>query len=198
MGASEWVYFVPYQPDIQKAFEVLQAEVFEELNYDNNKTVPFEVVQQGFEIMYSDSDLSEAERISARDALYAPYLNPKRIPLYGSIKEMLEASGEDGTGTILDIRRTDETAGWRVVAPLSSTQLLSYFGTDKPTRTMVNEAFQRKEPMEYWNSDIPIQNLQLSTYLHLRVGRGRGKGTYIIIYKDGEPDEILFTGFSGD
>lgn len=199
MGASEWRYFVPYQPNIQKAFDDLQAEVFEKLNYDNDRTIPFEVLQQGFAIIYSaDSRLTETERIEARDALYAPYLNPKGVPLYHSIVEMREASGEDGTHSILDMEGVSDEKDNGICAPLSKIVLEAYFGTDQPTRTMIDDAFTRRIPFNYWDYDIPLEALPLSHYIDRAGDRGRWQGTYIVIYRDGQPDEILFTGYSGD
>jgi len=32
----------------------------------------------------------------------------------------------------------------------------------------------------------------------LQTVRTRWEGTYVIVYKDGKPDEVFFTGFSGD
>ena len=35
MGASGWSYFVPYQSDVQSAFEALQIDVFQTRSYSS-------------------------------------------------------------------------------------------------------------------------------------------------------------------
>ena len=52
--------------------------------------------------------------------------------------------------------------------------LLGLYGTTKPTREMV------------------LANMDFYSEID------RGYGLYIVLYKDGEPDEILFAGYSYD
>lgn len=198
MGASGWQYFVPYQSNIQQAFEALRLEEFENLNYRQDRTIPFEVLQQGFEIVYSDSDLTQEERIAARDTLYFPYLNAPKIRLYDSITEMVEDCAEEGTHSILDMREVATEKGFGVCAPLSTVHLIAYFGTDKPTRELVDVVLDKPTNYDYQEVLIPVETLPLSQYLQLVANRWRGEGTYILIYKDEVPDEILFIGYSGD
>jgi hypothetical protein len=62
-----------------------------------------------------------------------------------------------------------------VAAPVSEAKLIEFFGTDKPARRMIEDRIA-----------------------DLRNMRRRWQATYVIAYKDGVPDEILFTGYSGD
>lgn len=200
MGASEWQYFMPYQPNIQKAFETLQRLIFEGGHYywRGYKYDDIHILVLANQLCHELSlSIEEIERLV--EPLYEKLRqNPTPLPIPQSIEELREQNAENGTHSILDIRCVSETQGGPVAAPLSPAQLTAYFGTDKPTRTMIDKAMQRKQILEYWRQDIPIQDLRLNTYLQLRVGRTRGEGTYIIIYKDDNPDEILFTGYSGD
>jgi len=80
----------------------------------------------------------------------------------------------DGSRSILDLDHVAEARKFGVVAPLRGKVLLRLFGTTQPTREMVemNDGF-----FEYAD---------------------RGKGIYIVLYKNGEPDEVLFAGYSFD
>jgi hypothetical protein len=89
------------------------------------------------------------------------------------IKEALEDSN-DGTCSILDLDHVAEAPEFNAMGPLPDGVLLRLYGTTKPTREMVrtNQGF-------YEEID-------------------RGFGVYIVLYKAGEPDEILFAGYSYD
>lgn len=90
-----------------------------------------------------------------------------------SINEATRASGADGTRSILDLGRVSPTASPGAVFRLPDGVLMRFFGTTRPTREMVEQGSQ-SELLE------------------------RGQGCYIILYRDGEPDEILFAGLSYD
>ena len=92
-----------------------------------------------------------------------------------SITALLEWNGEEGTHSIIDVENISSAPMFNAVAPLSKDQLVYLFGTDKPDRSIVQE--KAKEILTL---------------------RKRWEGAYIIIYKSGIPDEIFFTGFSGD
>jgi hypothetical protein len=93
---------------------------------------------------------------------------------HGSIEEALEDADADGTRSILDMLNVSDTTDYSVVAPLSSEQLLQLFGTDKPTYEMLEDSEDLYEVLE------------------------RGKGAYVIAYKDAQPSKILFAGYSFD
>ncbi len=82
--------------------------------------------------------------------------------------------GADGTASILDIMSVDEEPGFRAVAPLPQDEQIRLFGTDRPTREMIEQHMDFYEDIE------------------------RGQGVYIIAYKDGNPSEIFFGGYSFD
>ncbi len=163
MGASGWGYFVPYQPDIEKALHELREQVFRssdyflrppiEINPDDYTDMPEEVREQVPLWIEREESFSQPTTIDA----------------------LVEWNGEEGTHSIIDIERIKPTPTYGAAAPLSKEQLARLFGTDKPERSMV----ERKAD--------EIQSL-----------RGRWEATYTIVYKNGTPDEIFFTGYSGD
>ena len=133
MGADAWMYWVPYQKDMEAALEKLRQEVF----------------QSG---QFAGSELQPA-----------------------SIEEAIANTGPDGTGSVLDmVCGIADEPGMATVCPLSDAALEDYFGTTRPTR-------QQVEANEDFFEDI-----------------NRGEGIAIITYKDGQPSEICFAGYSFD
>jgi hypothetical protein len=91
-----------------------------------------------------------------------------------SIKAALAAAHESGTRSILDMERVSTTPRSRAVAPLGGEDLKTLFGTDRPTHDLVASNDELFEALE------------------------RGQGVYIIVYKDNQPAEIFFAGYSFD
>jgi hypothetical protein len=62
MGASGWIYFVPYQSSIEAAFHELQRLIFEgEHYYWRGYTYDDSQIQVMSDKLYDDSSLSEEE-----------------------------------------------------------------------------------------------------------------------------------------
>ena len=80
----------------------------------------------------------------------------------------------DGTGSILDMMQVADEPDFFTVAPLPREEQVRLFGTDKPTRQMIER-----------NTDL-YEEIQ------------RGQGVYIVAYKDDKPSEIFFGGYSFD
>lgn len=93
---------------------------------------------------------------------------------HGSIEEAMEASDADGTRSILDLQFVGNDPGFFTASRLSDERLVDLYGTAKPTREMVHCNMGFFEDID------------------------RGQGVYIVIYKDGMPDELLFAGYSFD
>lgn len=91
-----------------------------------------------------------------------------------SPEEALEIAGEDGTRSILDIKRVTESPEYFCAAPVIGSELIRYFGTDKPTLAMV-------ENCEAFWMDIE-----------------RGMARYVVCHEAGLPRKILFAGYSFD
>ena len=80
----------------------------------------------------------------------------------------------DGTASILDITGVSDSPDFFSVCPLPDTQLSSLYGTPQPTHEMIES-----------NSDF-YEDIE------------RGQGIYIVVYRDGKPDEYFFAGYSFD
>jgi len=175
MGASSWSYFVPYQTDIFKALQELREAVFQKGEYYQRDPYWKDMTFEDF--LPPDPSLSEEDKAD----YLAEFQELQALPEPTSIETLIQWNAEDGTHSIIDIRQVAPTSSFEAVAPLSSEELRMFFGTDKPTR----EIIASKE------TDLP-------KFLQQEIGRYRGEGTYIIVYKNGEPDEIYFVGYSGD
>lgn len=93
---------------------------------------------------------------------------------HDSIDDAFEDADADGTRSILDMMKVSDSPEYCAVAPLPEEDLIELFGTDKPTHEMIEESDELYEALE------------------------RGQGVYIIIYKDAQPSEIFFAGYSFD
>lgn len=91
-----------------------------------------------------------------------------------TIDEVLENMDADGTGSILDMMRVADEPDYFTVAPMPLNKQIELFGTDKPTRELIERNQDFYEDIE------------------------RGQGVYIIAYKGGQPSEIFFAGYSFD
>jgi hypothetical protein len=93
---------------------------------------------------------------------------------HDSIEEAMEDSDADGTRSILDIMRIGSEPDFCTAVPLSDNVLLALYGTTRPTRSVVEANRDFMEDVE------------------------RGQAVYITLYRDDEPDELLFVGYSFD
>jgi hypothetical protein len=94
--------------------------------------------------------------------------------------ELLEYNSAEGTHSIIDIITISSSPDIGAASPLSSQQLMKLFGTEKPTRAMIESI------------GIVALDEQISAY------RKRWEGAYIVVYNDEQPHEIFFIGSSGD
>jgi hypothetical protein len=147
MGGHEWFYFVDYEPDVGAALQKLREREFRAGRY--NPVTWFPEFPVG-----PDSPAPGAR--------------------HASMEEALEEADADGTRSILDMMRVADEPDFFAVAPLPPEDLFELFGTDKPTRDMVEAG------------DELFDNLE------------RGRGVYLVVYKDGQPSEIFFAGYSFD
>jgi hypothetical protein len=92
-----------------------------------------------------------------------------------TIEKAVEWMKENGTASILDITGLSEEIMPGKAAPLAQDDLLDLFETDRPDRTMIEN---NKDGIFGWID--------------------RGECLYIIVYKNDEPDEICFAGYSFD
>jgi hypothetical protein len=127
-------------------------------------------------------DLREREFKAGRYNPVVPFLNfedPDFLNLHPgakhkTIQDALNASDADGTRSILDIERVSWQPDYGVAAMIPKEKLLELFGTEKPNREMV------------FGNMVFFEDVE------------RGKCVYIVIYKNEEPHEIFFGGYSYD
>jgi hypothetical protein len=110
-----------------------------------------------------------------REAFRKRIEDERSQPPPATIEELFERNGESGTHSILDITGVTSSPDFGTASPLTQDKLVELFATERPNRSMVEAKIDE------------VMNL-----------RRRWEATYIIIYKNDKPDEIFFTGFSGD
>ena len=184
MGASEWVYYVPYQEDIEQAFQTLRQQVFETKSYHNwAEVLEYEQIKEALCVEH-DVDIQDEEAVEK--LLQAE--GPIEISDARTIEELLEKP-DDGQGThsILDITQfypswqepvsADSSNGMRTILPFSRKNLIRFWGTEQPTKERAEDVFAQRD---VWS------------IIH------RWMGYYAVIYQNEFPYEIAFVGCSGD
>jgi len=99
-------------------------------------------------------------------------------PKPGTIEELLEQEGAEGTHSILDICCISAKARFGAISPFPPEKLTRFFPSGMPSHAEVEEAY------EFGSLDKYVSK--------------RWRGIYIIAFRDGKPDEIFFAGCSGD
>jgi hypothetical protein len=107
---------------------------------------------------------------------YRSDLRPK------SIDDAIRNADAPGTRSILDISRISKTRDLEVISPAPVDEIRRLFGTDKPTRAMLERASRE------WTDEF---GGFLESY-------DRGEGVYIILYENDRPSELYFAGWSHD
>ena len=148
MGGHAWFYFVEYEPDINSALQKLREREFRAGRYNPAVWFPeFPVTPE----------------------------SPAPGAQHDSIEEAIEEADADGTRSILDMERVAEEADYGAVAPMPREVLQDLFGTEQPTREMVEGSEELYDALE------------------------RGQGVYVVVYDEGgRPSEIFFAGYSYD
>ncbi len=199
MGATGWQYFVPYQADIAAALQRLREDVFARGEYSSGMTVTKEQLDAAFKGVGSDWE-SNLEFFSAQaaDPKLPQATRDKFATLANQLKQLhetgkptqsatlkpltidglLESRAENGTHSILDIVRVSATPDFGAVSPLPRNQLLEMFGSEKPTRSQLEQKL-KSGALEIFTCE-------------------RWQGFYIVVYQNETPVEILFAGCSGD
>jgi hypothetical protein len=241
MGASSWVYYVPYQEKLEQAFQTLRQHLFETDDAFDDYFPPPQTIREGLERSEGSGThtamdfeyLGTRPRDYSTVPLAAEILHrffveavPTRMLVeelisftekqairqipghesqvnwkscfsgYDYLSEETRRFVENGPSKqeVVEALLTQETiwrdfrrmifvkigdltdGAGRGMMPLSSEELVSFFGTEKPTRA----AFESAED-------------ELLDHLF------RWSGFYTILYQeDGTPHEIAFLGISGD
>ena len=93
---------------------------------------------------------------------------------HNSIDDARSAAAEDGTRSILDVESVDDEPDLGVAGPIDQETLESFFETIHPTHEAIEENLDFLGDIE------------------------RGHCVYIVVYKENQPDEIFFAGYSFD
>jgi hypothetical protein len=187
MGANPWHYFTPYQENVEVALQSLKEQEFRAGNYGFNyqlkqmsSALPFGILSITFDLL----------RLASNVFKPLPSAN-KLIKKYGNIaaamEALLEKAGENGTKSILDIENISSQPRICSACVLSVNELQEIFQTNKPTREVIESILLNESEIEDWN---PWQTFWENI--------GRGEGRYIIAYKNGQPSELFFAGYSFD
>jgi hypothetical protein len=91
-----------------------------------------------------------------------------------TLEEATAKMEESGTASILDIAQVTDHPEFRSVCPLTDAQARRYFGSPQPTHEVIKSTTRFYE------------------------GIRRGQGIYVVVFKDGKPDEYFFAGYSFD
>ncbi|MEH1054339.1 hypothetical protein V6U89_03880 [Micromonospora sp. CPCC 206171] len=175
MGASGWSYSVAYQPDVAAALRQLRQDVYDRGEYYREEPDPTHALAEDefratLDPAHDDSGINEF--------LLNDWQAAQRRPRPVDPDSLLAAQPYSGTHSVIDMVDgvSDEPTAC-TVSPLTGEQLLAYFGTVHPAPDQVLAWMKSFDP-------YPI--------------RERWEGVYVVSYVDGHPDQIHFTGFSGD
>jgi len=172
VGASAWSYFIPYNENVQEALIALRQKVFEEKKYyrpdNSNLPATFEEWVTLHKLQIPPDKVKKWE-----DDFYESKRKAAIDP--ATIEELLELNQESGTHSIIDIFEISPATDDQHSGTLSQEDIFRLLGTVQPDRKMVET--KAEELLDF---------------------RGRWFCTYLVVYKNGRPDELFFTGFSGD
>ncbi|MBE9063331.1 hypothetical protein [cf. Phormidesmis sp. LEGE 11477] len=107
-----------------------------------------------------------------------------------SIETAIEDTDGCGTGTILDIERIAEQPAFLASCPLSSDWLIKLLGTEFPTHELVERIICQEE--------IRDEDGVEDVWDEFADEMGGGESRYLIVYKDNQPSELFFMGYSVD
>jgi hypothetical protein len=179
MGGEPWMYFVPYERNVQSALEKLKEREFRAGRYYPVLTeIPFPVDPDG-----PAPGAAHASIADARDAADATgtrsILDMNRVsatpPRGPNLHEQIERAVRQSRGGVVDLGfMVGGDFGHGVVTPVPSETLEELYGTEKPTREAVERAPEFLEEVD------------------------RGTGVYVILYVGDFPREICFAGYSYD
>ncbi|HEY5914615.1 MAG TPA: hypothetical protein VJA21_28835 [Verrucomicrobiae bacterium] len=138
----------------------------------------------------TDAALQELREQEFRAGRYNPVIPHPQFPFpseaaqagksppgaqHKSIRHAVEAAGADGTRSILDLDRVSDTPEFNAVAPLPPEELQRLFGSERPTHEQIEG-----------DLDGVFEGIE------------NGQGVYIVVYRNDQPDELFFAGYSFD
>jgi hypothetical protein len=124
-------------------------------------------------VPYEDNLQNALENLRQQEFAAGNFYPSERRPK--TIERAIEMADADGTKSILDMHRVGDSADCGVVYRLPPDEVAEIFGTEKPDRSVVDA--------KKWDLYSEIN---------------RGEGVCAVIYKDDQPSEIFFGGYSYD
>lgn len=175
MGASGWSYSVTYQPDVAAALDQLRQDVYARgAYYREEPNRLYALTENEFRAQLDPAD----DESGINECLLDDWRSAQRRPDPVDPDTLFAAQPHSGTHSVIDMAEgVSARPALFTVSPLTDEQTLDFFGTRTPTPQQVVEWIQTFGP-----SSI----------------RDSWQGLYIVSYIDGRPEQIHFTGFSGD
>jgi hypothetical protein len=176
VGASGWHHLVPYKKELSRALAELRQEVYDNGDFYREEPDPaYEMTEEEF---VEQLDPRDAE-LGINEFLVAQWREAHHRPPVSDPDTLLASQPHSGTHSVIDLARgiSAEPAAF-TASPLTSEQMLEAFGTVSPYHQQLLTWAQRSGYRRY---------------------RARWEGVYVLSYgPDGNPDMILFAGYSGD
>jgi hypothetical protein len=186
MGGIPWMYFVPYESDLQSALDMLKEREFRAGRYNPVlRKLPFPVDPEGPAPGAAHASIDAARAAAAEDGTRSildmnrvsdsPKQGPSLDDLIGKAMQQAHRRGD-----VVDLNVDPSVlfsavkAICGVVTPVPRETLVDLYGTEKPTREAVEGDHQFLEAVE------------------------RGTGVYVVLYDGDSPREICFAGYSYD
>lgn len=180
MGATTWNYFARHQADIEGALQSLREKVFKDGSYESGVVTPDQVRAAYEQLLAKTSDPASARQQIEQIMQQLQPLMPSASPKPKTIEELLEQRAESGTHSILDIQHVSDVPEFGAVSLMPGEEMMKLFGTNKPTRKMVEDKLGDYDLVEH-----PLVS-------------ERWQGIYFVVYCDDRPEELFFMGTSGD
>ena len=212
MGATSWRYYTPFDPDAATALRRLREDVFARGDYvdltgqlddqlratmkrfgrDPDEAAAQREIQRSLQLQRAleSGRRADLEGLDAEERAFVKRMRwfTRFARLLGaappgagkrgkprSIDALLERAEESGTHSILDITEIAPRRREGAAAPLSEKTIERVFGTARPTRDQVEARW----------SDV-AESLR------------REQACFLVVFRDGQPDEYAFIGVSGD
>lgn len=227
MGASGWSYFTPYRTFTNQALHELRKRVFVNREYQNpfgagadeDMIAAMEPILSQFPPEERARKMKEFKAVSivtlAMQRMHIGSLKPEEMmklmgmadqfthgslpddeldaafeafearvnqllgqadarPKPDSIQALVEKCAENGTHSILDIDHISVEPEFGAASPMPDEMIEEIYGSLEPTHEDVANASNGDDSLDRWQA------------------------WYVVVFKDGRPHELFFTGCSGD
>lgn len=137
MGASSWLYYVPYQEDIEQALQELRRHIFVTDQYSHWYEGEWEIK---VDISGEEIDTSQMQEVAEQEdgsLIPIPPLIFFPKTLEEEIEETVRRTGGQGTHSILDISHVITGSRYYGDVPLPEELIQDIFAWIKPTRAMM-------------------------------------------------------------